>query len=102
MDALPTISGPPEPQFKLGEAKQAEGKTVQRVDFGSQELPQEVGPSEALVLHFTDGSALALTIGSNASNLAIQHEGLSVSDFCTDMMVQWLPPDEASSRNQSD
>lgn len=102
MDALPSVSGPPKPAFKLGEAKQAEAKTIQRVDFGSQELPEEVGPSEVLILHFTDGSAMAVTIGSNAGNLAGEHEGLSVSDFSTDIMVQWVPPEEGSSHEQSD
>lgn len=102
MAALPTVCRPPEPPFKFEDAKKAEGKTIRRVDFGSQKVPEEVGPSEAMVLHFTDGSVMALTIGSNAGDLADKHEDLSVSDFCTDIMVQWVPPEEGLSQGQSD
>ncbi len=92
MVVLPEISGPPRPEFKLAEVKKAEGKTVKCVEFGAPELPEDVGPSEAIILHFTDGSAMALTVGSNAGDLAFEHEGMSAGDLSTDIMVFWVPP----------
>ena len=58
MKFFPRFDGPLRPEFKHGAFKQAEGKTIDRIEAG------EVNPSdgchgrEALVFHFTDGTAL--------------------------------------------
>ena len=88
---FPKLVGPPRPEFKLDDLRQAEGKTIQSVEFGEEASHPDVHESEAIVLHFTDGSALCIRVGSNASNLAIDLAGLSPPDFHTDLMVFWAP-----------
>ena len=92
MAAFPRIVGPPDPPWKWGSLADAVGKTIKDVEFGLQQTGKDVGSSEALILSFTDDSAMALTIGSNAGALADRHDSLAASDFSTDIMVHWLMP----------
>jgi hypothetical protein len=88
---FPKLVSPPRPEFKLDDLRQAEGKTIRSVEFGEVASRPDVHESEAIVLHFTDGSSLCIRVGSNVLNLVIHHAGLSPSDFCTDLMVFWAP-----------
>ncbi len=87
----PKIVGPPQPQFKLNTLRQVEGKTIEKVEFGAEQSHPDKHESEAIVLHFTDGSAIAIQVGSNVWNLASDREDLSPSDFSTDLMVMMAP-----------
>jgi hypothetical protein len=88
-DEAPTLVGPPEPQDKMGTIQHAVGKTIASVEFGRVEPREKVHDTEAIVLHFTDGTALSIEVGSNASNLSGEDSGLSPRDFSTDLMVFW-------------
>jgi hypothetical protein len=41
---------------------------------------------------FTDGSVLGIATGSNASNIAAEHEGLRAEDLHVDFMLTFVPP----------
>ena len=86
MSVFPKFIGPPRPDSKLADLQQARSKTVRDVEFGETE-----NHSEAIVLHFTDGSSIAIQVGSNAGDLATDFEGLRTEDFETDLMVFWAP-----------
>ena len=91
MSSFPKLSGPPRPEFKPAELKKAEGKTIDRIEFGEVESYPELHESEAMIIHFTDGSALAIHIGSNAGNLTQDLENFRPQDMHTDLMVTWAP-----------
>jgi hypothetical protein len=77
--------------------EQAAGKTISAVEFGKEEgLPEWKHEGEAIVLHFTDGTALSILVGSNAKNLSYEHEGLEPGDIHTDLITLWVdrPPPE--------
>ena len=85
---FPEFAGPPTPAFKLGELEKAVGKTIGSVEIG--EVKPRSGQehrSEAIVLHFTDGSSLALRAGCNARNL-----GVTAAEFHTDLVPTWNQP----------
>jgi hypothetical protein len=74
-------AGPPQPEFKLDEARRAEGRTVEWIDFGFEKRIRSAHGAEGMVIHFTDGSRLQLVVGSNASNIGVADE------LDTDIMV---------------
>lgn len=43
------------------------------------------------ILYFTDGSSMAITVGSNAWDLANQFDGMEPQDVHTDLLVSWVP-----------
>jgi hypothetical protein len=88
---LPVIVRPPSPNFSIVAAKQMVGKTVEKVEIGFREDIEGVHGSEAMIIHFTDGSIMGLDTGSNAANVASEHEGLRAEEFHADFMVQWVP-----------
>ena len=88
---FPKLVGPPQPTFKMAELKQIEGKTVSYVEFGQEEPNSEVHQGEAIIFHFTDGTAMTIRVGSNAANLVDHRRKLKPSDFSTDLMVFWAP-----------
>jgi hypothetical protein len=88
---FPKFLGPPRPEFKLGELRKAEGKTIQSVEFGEVEDYPGARNSEGMVFHYTDGSSMAIRIGSNAENVVSAHEGLKPQEFHKDLMVFWAP-----------
>ncbi|OFW41086.1 MAG: hypothetical protein A3J28_15810 [Acidobacteria bacterium RIFCSPLOWO2_12_FULL_60_22] len=88
---LPKIGRPPEAHYSICQASQMVGKTVAKVEFGFRENIEGVHGSELLIVHFTDGSILSIDTGSNAGNLAHQHEGLKENDFHVDLSLHWVP-----------
>ncbi len=93
----PRIVGPPNPERKAAELERAVGKSVAAVEYGVVEgLPGWVHEGEAMVLHFTDGSALSIEIGSNAKNLSHEHEGLNPEDVHAALIPIWRERDSPS------
>lgn len=89
---LPRIDRPPMAHYSIAQLPAIQGKTVARVEFGFREPIEGVHQSEAIILHFTDGSSLGIDTGSNASNLASERDGLQAEDFHVDFMLKWVPP----------
>lgn len=87
---FPKFIGPPRPEFKLEELKKAEGKCIQSVEFGEVER-HGAHQSEEMILHFSDGSSMAILVGSNVGNLAHKFKDMNPEDFHTDLMVFWAP-----------
>lgn len=88
---FPQFVGPPRPEFKLDKIKQAEGKTIELIEFGEEPVCSDKHQSEGIVVHFTDGSALAIVVGSNATNLSWKFEDLRPEEVHTDLVVVWAP-----------
>lgn len=100
---LPEIAAPPEAHYSICQLPRIVGKTVAKVEYGFQKAHPHVHQSEAMILHFTDGSTLGIHAGSNAGNLAHDHEGLAPEEFHVDFILQWVPaPDEDDGATESD
>ena len=92
--ALPTISASPDPHFSINEASRMVGRTVGGVEVGHRSDIYGAHRSEAIIIHFTDGSILGIDTGSNAGNLEIDHEQFKADDFHVDFILAWVPPKE--------
>jgi hypothetical protein len=87
----PEIVGPPMPPHKAGELEKAVGKIVSAVEFGVEtSLPEWKHEGEAIVLHFTAGTALSIMVGSNTKNVSYDFDGLNPGDIHTDLMPIWV------------
>jgi hypothetical protein len=84
----PKIIGPPTPEHKLMTILEAVGKTVAAIEYGEVESSQGMHQAEAVVFHFTDGTALSIEIGSNARDLCATRD-LTPPDVHTDLMPFW-------------
>src|SRR5215210_217269 len=84
----PKIIGPPSPENKLQTILEAVGKTVAAVEYGEVESRQGMHAAEAVVFHFSDGTALSIEIGSNARDLSATRE-LTPPDVHTDLRPFW-------------
>jgi len=81
----------PEVQYSINQIRTIVGKTVEHVEYGFCQPIEGVHQSEAIILHFTDGSILGIDTGSNAANIASDYKGLNPEDFHTDFMLHWVP-----------
>jgi hypothetical protein len=88
---LPRITRPPEAHYSIVQASQMEGKTIEKVELGFREDIKGVHESEALIIHFTDGSIMSLVAGSNVGNLVRDENSLHPEDFHVDFIVHWVP-----------
>ena len=79
------------PPFKLNTVNAVVGKTIERVEYGIVPRSGDCHEWEAIVLHFTDGSALRLDVGCNAGNLASDFSGLKASMFRTSLDPTAIP-----------
>jgi len=84
----PKIIGPPSPEDKLETILQAVGKTVAAIEYGEVEARRGMHAAEAMVLHFADGTALSIEIGSNARDLSASRD-LTPPDVHTDLRPFW-------------
>jgi hypothetical protein len=84
----PKIIGPPSPENKLQTVLAPDGKTVAAVENGEVEDRRGMHAAEAVVFHFTDGTALSLEIGSNARGLSTSRD-LTPPDVHTDLRPFW-------------
>lgn len=66
---LPQIGRPPEAHYSIVQASRMKGKTIERVEFGFKRTMEGEPKSEAMVIHFTDGSIMSLEAGSNVGNM---------------------------------
>jgi hypothetical protein len=95
-DLGPEFVGEAQPPGKLQWAREAEGKTIRLVELGATSYPlggtSYTHESEALVLHFTDGTRLLIQPGSNIMNVTdkLEAAGVSPSDVTTDLITHWL------------
>jgi hypothetical protein len=88
---LPEIDAPADPHYSIAQASRMVDKTIEKVEVGSRKKIKGVHESEALIIHFTDGSIMGLDTGSNAGNLATDANNLSPDDFRVDFVVRWVP-----------
>lgn len=82
------FDGPIRPESKAVHWERLVGKTIASVEHGEHFGSRQEHRAEAAVLHFTDGSAMELHIGSNAVNLM----GTKVeraNDVHLDLMPIW-------------
>ena len=84
----PKIIGLPTPEHKLQTILEAVGKTVAAIEYGEVESRGGMHEAEALVFHFSDGTALSIEIGSNARDLSASRD-LAPPDVHTDLMPFW-------------
>jgi len=96
---FPVIEGPPRPESKLEELRKAEGKTIERVEYGVEEQNPSSYEAEGLILHFTDGSSLCVRAGCNIENIASACPSVKPSDLSIDFMVFWAPSVKGVSSN---
>ena len=84
----PKIIGPPNPENKLQTILEAVGKTVAAIEYGEVESRRGMHAAEAVVFHFTDGTALSIEVGSNARDLSAYLD-LIPQDVRTDLRPFW-------------
>jgi hypothetical protein len=89
---LPEIVAPPESHYAINRMRKAEGKTVERIEVGFRTDYDSCHGSEAIIIHFTDGSIIGIDTGSNAANLAWDRDDLAPNDFRVDFQVTVVPP----------
>jgi hypothetical protein len=76
---------PPEGHYSIVKATEMKGKTVADVEVGHRRKIPGVHQGELIVIHFTDGTSLAIDTGSNAKNISDEPE-----KFHTDFMLEWF------------
>ncbi len=87
---LPRITPLPQAHYSIVQSSLAKGKTIERVELGFWEDRKGVHESEALIMHFTDGSIMSLEGGSNAGDLVSDENGLHPEDFHVSFVVHWV------------
>lgn len=89
MKHLPRIVAAADSGDPIGGAQAMQGKTIEKVESGRREELEGVHQSEAIILHFTDGSLMSLDTGSNAGTLAC--DAHPPEAFHVDFRVTWVP-----------
>lgn len=87
------MSRPIHANYAIAQAPLMVGKTVKSVELGFRQSMEQVHESEALIIHFTDGSILGISTGSNVCNVCQDHEdaGLQPREFHVDLDLWWVP-----------
>ena len=85
------VGRPPGAAYSIVKATKIVGKTVARVESGFRQRIAGVHDSEVLLMHFTDGGALAIETGSNAGNLSQRPGNLAPEDFHCDLILTFVP-----------
>ena len=93
---LPEIVAPPESHYAINRMVRAEGKTIERIEVGFRKDSDYCHGSEAIIIHFTDGSIIGIDTGSNSANLASDRDDLAPDDFRVDFQVTVVPPQNGS------
>ena len=86
---FPKINKRPRPEYKYDDAQDMIGKQINRVEFGEVEFNGDLHSREAIIIHFEDGSAVSIRVGSNVNDIIGNCEKLQPSDFHTDIMLTW-------------
>src|SRR5687768_7933142 len=85
----PKIIGPPNPEHKLQTILETVGKTVSAIEYGEVESRRGMHTAEAVVFHFSDGTALSIEIGSNARDLSTSRD-LTPPDVHTNLTAYFI------------
>lgn len=85
----------PRPEFKLADLSRAIGKTVSRVEWGEEDNPPSIHQAESIILHFTDGTAMGIVVGSNVGNLGLEGTKRKPCPVEIDLMTVWLDNEQA-------
>ncbi len=91
MEFFPKFTSRLRPGFKHDEFEQLAGKSIKSIEAGGIAGNPECHVREALILHFTDGTACAIDIGSNSGNIASNVEGVRPDMFDADLRITWAP-----------
>jgi hypothetical protein len=99
-----TLKPNPNQMYGLQELKEARGKTIRDVEYGSIVTPEGYCHSEMIILHLTDGSSLSITPGSNIGNFLEDGtlKGLEPKDCSMDLMPKFYPPGTRSEQALTD
>ena len=89
MKWFPRFDGPLRTDFKIGKFQEAVGKTIAKIEAGEIVPGEGCHNREAIIFHFTDGTALAIDVGSNAGNF--ESEGFDAAKFSSDLIPYWAP-----------
>jgi hypothetical protein len=84
------------PHDSIWDMAKVVGKRIVNVEIGFRKQIEGVHNSELIILHFEDGSSIAIDTGSNAGNLATTYEGLKPEDLNVRFHLTYVPPLEAS------
>lgn len=97
MEWFPKFQGPCRPESKRAKLDAFVGKTVERVEWGEVRQSPDCHQREAIVLHFTDGSAACIDVCSNAGNLEMDfgEQGLRAEMVSTDIVLTLAPSPRA-------
>jgi len=86
---LPRITVAPSPNYSINQARDMVGKTVEEVEVGSRQQMKGCHQTEAIIIHFTDGSIMSVHAGCNAGNFDCDKH--PPETFHVDFIVQWVP-----------
>jgi hypothetical protein len=93
---LPVIVSAIETSHLTASLRDVPGKTVARVEYGERKQIEDVHQSEAIIIHFTDGSALGIDAHTNIGDLVLDHEDgsddIRPEDLDVGFDLSWLPP----------
>ena len=99
MAIFPRFDRPLRPNDKYQQFQKAAGKTITSIEAGEVLPSKNCHNREALILHFSDGTSLAIDVGSNAGNF--EAKGLAASDFSTDLVPVWAPDPRRDPENSN-
>ena len=88
---FPKFQGPARPEMKIEKLTKLVGRTIERVEWGELAAHPDRHQGEAIVLHFSDGSAACIDVGSNAGNLQRDFEGLKPDMISTSLGITVAP-----------
>ena len=92
--SLPELRGISQNMFlNAEEIGKAEGKTVLSVEYGFEENKPDQHQSQAIILHFTDGSKLGIQVMTNAGDLVSRGRVDRGDEFHTDLIFTWEDED---------
>ena len=81
-----------EPNYSICDITKVVGKRIIDVEMGFRKQIEGVHDSELIILHFDDGSSIAIDTGSNAGNLASMHKGFKPEDLNVRFQLTYVPP----------
>lgn len=78
-----------ESKIMLDRIENAIGKRIKSLEYGEKAIYKDSHLSDALILHFDDGTSLSIEICSNAQNLSSMYKGLSPNEIHTNLYFLW-------------
>jgi hypothetical protein len=88
---FPEIVGAPASPEMMSTLHAMVGRRITSVEFGPERVREYLHQSEAMVFHFEDGTALSVSISSNAQNLASDFRGLKPTDVHASLLLFEAP-----------